>query len=142
MTYWQMYLITRLDVVLLFAAISSVLSAGLFVLVLAAVGEKKKELKYQLKEAKKGDWTLPDVPDIERELKEIEDAANKGGIFLLSLFLLSLSFLLFLPSEKSMYKIIIVPKIVNNETIRSDYRELYDLAVDALKETLKGRGKR
>ena len=138
MTYWQMYLITRLDTILTFAGIFTVLSAATLLIVLVACANHQEGLKNQLYRAKKGDWDVPDAVEIERDLEENEALAKKSSIWLLLIFLACISLLLFLPSEKSMYKIIIVPKIVNNETIRNDYRELYDLAVDALKEKLKG----
>ena len=142
MTYWQMYLLTRLDIVLTAAGISALLSGVTIGLVIWFAADELLRLERQLKEAKRGDWTLPDVPDIERKIKETKETEVRLFTGALIIFLTSISLLLFLPSEKQMYKIIIVPKIVNNETIRNDYRELYDLAVDALKETLKGRGNR
>lgn len=138
MTHWQMYLITRLDTVLTAAGISALLSGVVIGLVLWIAADELLRLERQLEEAKRGNWTLPDVPDIERKIKETKETEVRLFTGALIIFLTSISLLLFLPSEKSMYKIIIVPKIVNNETIRSDYKELYDLAVDALKEKLKG----
>lgn len=138
MTYWQMYLLTRLDIVLTAAGISALLSGVMIGLVLWIAADELLRLERQLGEAKRGNWTLPDVPDIERKIKETKETEVRLFTGALIIFLTSISLLLFLPSEKSMYKIIIVPKIVNNETIRSDYKELYDLAVDALKEKLKG----
>lgn len=138
MTYWQMYLLTRLDIVLTAAGISALLSGVMIGLVIWFAADELLRLERQLEEAKRGNWTLPDVPDIERKIKETKETEVRLFTGALIIFLTSISLLLFLPSEKSMYKIIIVPKIVNNETIRSDYKELYDLAVDALKEKLKG----
>lgn len=138
MTYWQMYFLTRLDIVLTAAGISALLSGVVIGLVLWFAADELLRLERQLGEAKRGNWTLPDVPDIERKIKETKETEVRLFTGALIIFLTSISLLLFLPSEKSMYKIIIVPKIVNNETIRSDYKELYDLAVDALKEKLKG----
>ena len=142
MTYWQMYLITRLDIVLTAAGVFALLSGVTIGLIIWFASDELIRLEKQLPRSKRGDWDVPDAVEIERKIKETKNLEVKGVAWLLLIFLTSLSLLLFLPSEKSMCKIIIVPKIVNNETIRSDYKELYGLAVDALKETLKGRGER
>ena len=138
MTYWQMYLLTRLDIVLTAAGISALLSGVMIGLVLWFAADELIRLEKQLPRSKRGDWDVPDAVEIERKIKETKETEVRLFTGALIIFLTSISLLLFLPSEKSMYKIIIVPKIVNNETIRNDYRELYDLAVDALKEKLKG----
>lgn len=138
MTYWQMYLITRLDVILIFAALTMAFSGILLLTCVWGYYAIKPDLEDKLQRAKEGDVDVPDVPKIERDLAEIKKGIVSAWILFGSVFVISAATLLCLPSEKSMYKIIIVPKIVNNETIRSDYKELYDLAVDALKEKLKG----
>jgi len=46
-----------------------------------------------------------------------------------------------LPSTKQMAVIIIAPKLINNEVLKDDLKELYGLAKDELKDLIKKKGK-
>jgi hypothetical protein len=61
---------------------------------------------------------------------------RKGIKILIPLFFVLSIFLLFCPSTKQIAALYVVPKIVNNETFQEDSKELYNMAIEGLKETL------
>ena len=64
--------------------------------------------------------------------KEIIISKNLPRLFFISLF-----FVVFVPSKETAYQMIVVPAIVNSQAIQKDLPEIYNLAIEKLKNQLK-----
>ena len=126
MTAWTMYWITRLDYCMYFSVILLVFGfVNLFIWGFALGGEIQVDQHCRKISDGRYGYTSKDLPNY------------VTGFYLgLISIIAAIPLLVFVPTEKDMYKIIIVPKILNNEVIRSDCKDLYDLAVSAMKEKL------
>lgn len=79
-----------------------------------------------------GGW-LDDHPASEEKMPAIIKRWFITGLILAFVWVLS-------PSSKTVAAMVIVPRIANSEALRRDVPELYAMAVDKLKESLKPQG--
>ena len=64
---------------------------------------------------------------------------KKLSLSFLSMLILGISILLFVPTTKEMAGIVVIPKIYNSEKVQTIGTELYNLAIDWMKEIHKSK---
>lgn len=132
MDAWTIYWILQLDSINCFAIFAGTgASLACVVAVFARIGSLSLAEIWQ------------DMPD-SREYKRYMAAAN-GDMKLIKpaalVAVVMLGIATFLPSSKTAAAMVVLPAIVNNETIRKESGELYDLAKQALREAVTDKAK-
>lgn len=129
MNAWTIYWILQLDSINGFVGIAAFLSGALFVaihvFILLSAGEDHWS------------WNQENMPA--RLAYRARAAAWGKRLAILVAVLLPINALL--PSTKTAAAMVIVPAIANNETIRKESGELYDLAKQALRDAVTDKAK-
>lgn len=71
------------------------------------------------------------------KLEEIEEAKTLGRA-LLSIGVMAILIAMLTPSSRAIAYMIVIPAIVDSNVIQEDLPELYEFAIEALKDQLKG----
>jgi uncharacterized membrane protein len=69
-----------------------------------------------------------------------EKLARKLYIYGIALFCSAMAVLCATPSSKTLAALYVLPPLINNEEVQGDFKEIYDLAVEGLKDQLLMKG--
>lgn len=129
LTPFQVYLVMQLDSISTLAFILGVLSAIVFTIFFICYVLDNAASKYH-----------PELSDSKAEAARAEMSlgiAKKAGV----LAALSLTLGTFLPSTKTAAAMIVLPAIVNSQTVQTEAGELYGLAKEGLRNLVKSNTK-
>ena len=124
MTWWMIYLWTRLDSILLVSVLGTVIFGGL--VAMCSIGYVVERTTYT---------------EETDEAKLCKCAIRIG----MPIFIVFLMLSIFVPSKKDAAMIYVIPKMAHSETFNTlskETPEITKLALDALKETLQGMTKK
>jgi len=115
LTVWEVYWVMQADKLLDITSVIAVI-LGLVLIPLSAAG----------------------IASFDKEFpKDIGKLVRRSWLAVMPLFAILLVFYAVVPSTKTVAAMIILPAIVNNETVHDEASELYQLAKDALEDMVR-----